>query len=85
MTVLMLCPSCKCDIAGKIRELPRQPVPEDYLLCYRCCQVSQFDKDMVLQLVPEDQIEPHAKYQREIFTQLIHNAKFVFAPPNQIH
>ena len=85
MTILMVCPHCKSDIAEKIRELPRPPVTDDYLLCYRCCQLSQFDKDLVLHKAKEDELCNDAKQLRDVFTHLLRDAKFIFAPSNQIH
>jgi len=51
--MLLICPYCKENIAAKLPDLPRLAAPEDYLLCYGCCGVSQLDNKMSLQKADE--------------------------------
>lgn len=83
--MLLICPYCKENIAAKLPDLPRLAAPEDYLLCYGCCGVSQLDNKMSLQKADESNLPDFVKREQDLFINLVQNAKFVHCPPGSLH
>lgn len=81
----LICPYCDRDMDSELWNAPRKPEPEDYLLCFGCNEVSQFNKCMTLDKIDENELPDEIREEIDLFRHFKKNAKTICLPSSNLH
>lgn len=81
----LVCPYCDRDMDSELWNAPRKADPEDYLLCYGCNAVSQFNDKLVLYKIDETELPDEIRKEIDLFRHFKTHAKIVCLPSSSLH